>query len=170
MRPTKFPEIPVSLERNTEVFRHPLLWALSPLLIWTGGSTPLLFLEGVPDLPVAPQDEAGLTKTFPVPPGAFKLQLMWEVGDYGIDKGFSGVLLALSVRPFMNSLLILLNGFLAVFLKQKSISNLHYIYIQGGKTSCRVTQIHAQTPAWSLDHSIKDKMIHGKTSFYVAIF
>ena len=56
--------------------------ALSPLLIWTGGSTPLLCLEGVPDLPdkagestllclegvpdlpVAPQDEAGLTKTF----------------------------------------------------------------------------------------------------------
>ena len=26
--------------------------------------TPLLCLEGVPDLPVAPQDEAGLTKTF----------------------------------------------------------------------------------------------------------
>ena len=25
MRPTKFPEIPVSLERNPEVFRHPLL-------------------------------------------------------------------------------------------------------------------------------------------------
>ena len=25
MRPTKFPEIPVSLERNTEVFRHPVL-------------------------------------------------------------------------------------------------------------------------------------------------
>ena len=25
MRPTKFPEIPVSLERNTEVFGHPLL-------------------------------------------------------------------------------------------------------------------------------------------------
>ena len=25
VRPTKFPEIPVSLERNTEVFRHPLL-------------------------------------------------------------------------------------------------------------------------------------------------
>ena len=25
MRPTKFPEIPVSLERNSEVFRHPLL-------------------------------------------------------------------------------------------------------------------------------------------------
>ena len=24
MRPAKFPEIPVSLERNTEVFRHPL--------------------------------------------------------------------------------------------------------------------------------------------------
>ena len=29
-----------------------------------GGSTPLLCLEGVPDLPVAPQGEAGLTKTF----------------------------------------------------------------------------------------------------------
>ena len=26
--------------------------------------TPLLCVEGVPDLPVAPQDEAGLTKTF----------------------------------------------------------------------------------------------------------
>ena len=38
--------------------------ALQILLIWTGGSTPLLCLEGVPDLPVAPQDEAGLTKTF----------------------------------------------------------------------------------------------------------
>src|SRR5574339_19552 len=37
MRPTKFPEIPVSLERNTEVFRPPLLCALSPLLTWTGG-------------------------------------------------------------------------------------------------------------------------------------
>ena len=36
----------------------------SGFLIWTGGSTPLLCLEGVPDLPVAPQDEAGLTKTF----------------------------------------------------------------------------------------------------------
>ena len=34
------------------------------LLIWTGGSTPLLCLEGVPDFPVAPRDEAGLTKTF----------------------------------------------------------------------------------------------------------
>ena len=41
-----------------------LTYPLSPLLIWTGGSTPLLCLEGVPDLPVAPQDEAGLTKTF----------------------------------------------------------------------------------------------------------
>src|SRR5574340_648519 len=38
--------------------------ALSPLLIWTGGSTTLLCLEGVPDLPVAPQDSAGLPKTF----------------------------------------------------------------------------------------------------------
>ena len=50
MRPTKFPGIPVSLERNTEVFRHHFLRAPSTLLIWTGGSTPLLCLEGVPDL------------------------------------------------------------------------------------------------------------------------
>src|SRR5574337_1327010 len=64
MRHKKFPEIPVSLERNPEVFRHPRLCALSPLLIWTEGSTPLLCLEGVPDLPVAPQDDAGLTTTF----------------------------------------------------------------------------------------------------------
>src|SRR5574339_894303 len=64
MRPTKCPDIPVSLERNTEVFRQHFLGAPSTLLIWTGGSTPLLCLEGVPDLPVAPQDEAGLTKTF----------------------------------------------------------------------------------------------------------
>src|SRR5574337_1078456 len=64
MRPTKCPDIPVSLERNTEVFRQHVLRASSTLLIWTGGSTPLLCLEGVPDLPVAPQDEAGLTKTF----------------------------------------------------------------------------------------------------------
>ena len=41
---------------------------------WTGGSTPLLCLEGVPDLPVAPQDEAGLTKTFQTwPPGWFHI-------------------------------------------------------------------------------------------------
>ena len=64
MRPTKCPDIPVSLERNTEVFRQHFLGASSTLLIWTGGSTPLLCLEGVPDLPVAPQDEAGLTTTF----------------------------------------------------------------------------------------------------------
>ena len=36
--------------------------------------TPLLCLEGVPDLPVAPQDEAGLTKTFqPWPHGWFHI-------------------------------------------------------------------------------------------------
>src|SRR5574337_1011586 len=64
MRPTKCPDIPVSLERNTEVFRQHFLGASSTLLISTGGSTPLLCLEAVPDLPVAPQDEAGLTTTF----------------------------------------------------------------------------------------------------------
>ena len=64
MRPTKCPDIPVSLERNTEVFRQHFLGAPSTLLIWTGGSTPLLCLEGVPALPVAPQDVADLTKKF----------------------------------------------------------------------------------------------------------
>ena len=39
---------------RTEVGGH-----VGALLIWTGGSTPLLCLEGVPDFPVAPQDEAG---------------------------------------------------------------------------------------------------------------
>ena len=37
MRPTKCPDIPVSLTRNTEVFPHHFLWAPSTLLIWTGG-------------------------------------------------------------------------------------------------------------------------------------
>src|SRR5574337_797045 len=62
--------------KSTRVGCHFLLQGIFPtqgsnpglphcsLLIWTGGSTPLLCLEGVPDLPVAPQDEAGLTKTF----------------------------------------------------------------------------------------------------------
>ena len=53
-RPTKCPDIPVSLKRNTEVFRQHFLWAPSTLLS----------RSGVPDLPVAPQDEAGLTTTF----------------------------------------------------------------------------------------------------------
>ena len=38
-------------------FPAPLPLSPFTLLIWTGGSTPLLCLEGVPDLPVAPQDE-----------------------------------------------------------------------------------------------------------------
>ena len=53
------------------IFRESLLkltlsaiWLQGTLLISTGGSTPLLCLEGVPDLPVAPQDEAVLTTTF----------------------------------------------------------------------------------------------------------
>ena len=36
----------------------------SPLLIVTGESIPLLCLEGVPGIPGAPQDEAGLTRKF----------------------------------------------------------------------------------------------------------
>src|SRR5574337_1316176 len=85
MRPTKCPDIPVSLERNTEVFRQHFLGAPSTLLISTGGSTPLLCLEGVPDLPVAPQDEAGLTTTFQRwPPWCFhisetcRIYIGWE--------------------------------------------------------------------------------------------
>ena len=36
----------------------------SPLLIATGESIPLLCVEGVPGLPGAPQDDAGLTRKF----------------------------------------------------------------------------------------------------------
>ena len=36
----------------------------SPLLIASGGSIPLLCLQGVPELPGAPQDEAGLPRKF----------------------------------------------------------------------------------------------------------
>src|SRR5574340_405719 len=64
MRPHKVPRHPGLPREEHRGFPAPL--PLSPfyLLIWTGGSTPLLCLEGVPDLPVAPHDEAGLTTTF----------------------------------------------------------------------------------------------------------
>ena len=42
--------------------QHHLICAPSPLLIETGGSIPLLCLEGVPRLPGEPQDEASLTR------------------------------------------------------------------------------------------------------------
>ena len=44
--------------------RHHFIWAPAPLLISTGGSISLVCLEGVPNLPVAPQDEASLKKKF----------------------------------------------------------------------------------------------------------
>ena len=44
--------------------RHRFLLAPSPLLIATGEAIPLRGLEGVPGLPGAPQEEAGLTRTF----------------------------------------------------------------------------------------------------------
>ena len=44
--------------------RHHFICASSPLLISTGGSIPLLCLEGDLDLPIALQDEAGLMKKF----------------------------------------------------------------------------------------------------------
>ena len=43
---------------------HGVTKSRTPLLIATGGSTPLLCLQGVPDLPGAPQDEAGLMRKF----------------------------------------------------------------------------------------------------------
>ena len=43
---------------------HLILSSPSPLLIATGVSIPLLCLQGVPDLPGAPQDEAGLPRKF----------------------------------------------------------------------------------------------------------
>ena len=73
----KFKTIIGNLDVTTKVPRHPgltrgehqgsvhrLFWAPYPLLITTGGSITLLCLEGVPDLPGAPQDEAGLTRKF----------------------------------------------------------------------------------------------------------
>ena len=50
--------------RGTPRFPAPLHLTPSPLLIATGGSTPLLCLQGFPDLPGAPQDEAGLMRKF----------------------------------------------------------------------------------------------------------
>ena len=58
---------------------------LITLLISTGGSTPLLCLEGLPDLPVAPQDEAGLW--------------CWEglgSGGKGDDRGWDGWMASLT--------------------------------------------------------------------------
>ena len=40
---------------------------LAPLLIATGDSIPVLCVEGVPGLPAAPQDDAGLTRKFDSP-------------------------------------------------------------------------------------------------------
>ena len=54
----------------------------STMLLSTGGSTPLLCLEGVPELPVAPQVEAGLTTTFQTwPRGCFA---MWKHPDFPV--------------------------------------------------------------------------------------
>ena len=44
--------------------QHHFISALSPLVIVTGESIPLFFLEGVGDLPGKPQDEASLTRKF----------------------------------------------------------------------------------------------------------
>ena len=50
---------------------HHYISANSPFLKWTGGSIPLICLEWVPDLPIAPQDEASLTKKFETWPGGW---------------------------------------------------------------------------------------------------
>src|SRR5574339_609488 len=120
MRPTKCPDIPVSLERNTEVFRQHFLGASSTLLIWTGGSTPLLCLEGVPDLPVAPQDEAGLTTTFqtwprgwfhvpkdpdfPVPAPRAEFNMMW--GNVGLWRPLNLRPDQINIRAYRSFMLI----------------------------------------------------------------
>ena len=54
----------VLLMNIKDLFPLPLHLTPSPLLIGTGGSTPLLCLQGFPDLPGAPQDEAGLMRKF----------------------------------------------------------------------------------------------------------
>ena len=49
-------------EENSKMQLHCNKFIITGYLV--GGSTPLLCLEGVPDLRFAPRDEAGLTKTF----------------------------------------------------------------------------------------------------------
>ena len=72
MRPHKVPGHPGLPGQEPRGFPEPLPLSPFDLLISTGGPTPLLCLEGVPDLPVAPQDEAGLTTTFQTwPRGCF---------------------------------------------------------------------------------------------------
>ena len=78
---SKFPDIPVSLERHhqlpefTQTHVHQVGDAIQPshplsspfpsaLVIATGVLIPLLCLEGVPDLSSAPKDEAGLRRKF----------------------------------------------------------------------------------------------------------
>ena len=74
MRPHKVPRHPGLPGEEHRGFPAPLPLSPTTLLISTGGSTPLLCLEGVPDLPVAPRDEAGLTTTFQTwPRGCFHI-------------------------------------------------------------------------------------------------
>ena len=64
LRPPKVPRhagFPRGEHRGS---RHHFILAPSPLLIATGESIPLRGPEGVPSLPGAPQDEAGLTRKF----------------------------------------------------------------------------------------------------------
>ena len=60
----KFPDILVSLEGNTEVPGTTSYEPPSALLMATGGTINLLCLEGFPDLPGAPKDEAGVMRKF----------------------------------------------------------------------------------------------------------
>ena len=53
-----------SYSREHQGSRHHFIEAPSPLLIKTGESIPLVCLQGVPDLPGAPQDEAALMVKF----------------------------------------------------------------------------------------------------------
>ena len=54
------------MSTHSRILARTFPWTEEPgtLLIATGGSITLLCLEGVPDLPGAPQDEAGLTRRF----------------------------------------------------------------------------------------------------------
>ena len=53
-------------ERTKQYSRQTLVFLGWEMLENIRVDSPLLCLEGVPDLPVAPQDEAGLTKSFQI--------------------------------------------------------------------------------------------------------
>ena len=62
--PVKRSEVKSKGEKEIQIHPFECRVQKNSILIATGGSTPLLCLQGVPDLPGAPQDKAGLMRKF----------------------------------------------------------------------------------------------------------